>query len=78
MFNWLFPLKYFPDGRAMNPSEESAHWIVICATCGYETNIAKLGGIRYRARGGGKCPRINCPTCGHVTRTRLEWRAPQA
>ncbi len=75
VFSKIFPPKYHPDGRAMTMVEESQHWIVTCRTCGFETNIHAIGGIRYRASGT-KGVRFKCPTCQIMRGGTVAFRQP--
>jgi len=77
MFSWLFPKKYFPDGREMSSLEESQHWFLECVSCGAKRSYAELGATRYRASTTGKRMLGKCSNCNKYRRLRTIWIGPK-
>jgi hypothetical protein len=52
-----------PDSVAADMEKESRQWIARCNTCGHETSVWDMGGIRWKASGS---PRrlLACKACG--------------
>ena len=62
MLGALLPKSAMDDMKA-----ESEDWMVVCPSCGHETSIWALGGVRYGARSKGKRTLIKCQGCGKRT-----------
>jgi hypothetical protein len=55
---------------------ESRQWLVRCMTCGHETNVWDMGGVRYKAAGSSRALMF-CKPCGRRRCHLIYWGGPK-